>query len=505
MTNMNKKSLFVYVILYLLIGLSMLLTTCGNLLPTGKEYALVRISLGGVAEPKSAAPRAVPELVDSFQLTVSADNMESVELSFADSFIELDVPAGTARTFTLTAFDARGVRLYTGSATEDLIGGSETTIPILLKLLIPAPLRMEGTIAFGETSGTIDIVFPQELETGQDMASLPLSGSIHYSGQDFPISGSFDSYTGILNVSAAGSLGADIVEFIIEYTYSPGDDSSGGTIVMVLNSTTRINGSISLIAIFAEDEDVTKYLGTASGYIQWTVSTQGATMTGAWANAYDPDSFGILAGTVSGNILNMDNIGEDGESIGRGVGTLDGDTMYGTYHGEDLYGYSSGKKTDANGVRIPNADSDPAEYKLTRILEAINNGLLQVDFSTAPWPDEDGEDETYQNGDGSVQYRHYISSSYGYAEITFSNFIDEITGLTINGTWNSEGPDPQHTTSDMDLTADESGLTQVVLTADFDSVVGASSVTFSSAVITLDGIPLDINILEYLFLEWSNM
>ena len=83
-------------------------------------FTTVHIDVGGITDSRGVA-RAVPQNVASFKLTITAEGMDTIEKTFTGSSVTLEVLAGSARTFTLIAYDADGVKLYSGSKTVDLV------------------------------------------------------------------------------------------------------------------------------------------------------------------------------------------------------------------------------------------------------------------------------------------------------------------------------------------------------------------------------------------------
>ena len=105
-----------------------LLTTCSPLNPVNLKTSKVTLNTG----INPAVSRAAASDVASFQLTVTADGMATVEKEFTDDSISLEIVAGPARTFTLQAFDADENILFSGSSTINLTAGEPAEIVIEL-------------------------------------------------------------------------------------------------------------------------------------------------------------------------------------------------------------------------------------------------------------------------------------------------------------------------------------------------------------------------------------
>src|SRR5271169_5390102 len=94
----------------------------------------------------SSADAAIPTIVQSLRLTVSAPDMNTIiasmpvaGLSSPDFVVE--VPNGTQRHFMVDGLDATGVRQYTGDTFADLIGNpAQLTINMVLATDITPPV-----------------------------------------------------------------------------------------------------------------------------------------------------------------------------------------------------------------------------------------------------------------------------------------------------------------------------------------------------------------------------
>lgn len=139
--SLYEKTILVFLFFLSAVILLSLLTSCENGLFGNSAYGTVRIDLGAAGRAASEADetgfsaKAVSDSVASFVLTVEAEGMDTIEQSFSGTDIELEVPAGPARTFTLTAYGPEGLKLFSGSAVADVQGGSSVTLTIILKLL----------------------------------------------------------------------------------------------------------------------------------------------------------------------------------------------------------------------------------------------------------------------------------------------------------------------------------------------------------------------------------
>jgi hypothetical protein len=147
------------------------LSACGPYV-AGAKYAVVIISTG------AGSRAAAAEDIVSFSLTVSADDMETIEQTFTGPVIELEVPAGTARTFTMAAYDSEGLKPYEGTVTRDLIGGQTTTLSIVMELLSDANniTSLDINIGGQESSGSYGIVNDA---LGAALGVVPLGTSLN--------------------------------------------------------------------------------------------------------------------------------------------------------------------------------------------------------------------------------------------------------------------------------------------------------------------------------------
>jgi DNA-binding beta-propeller fold protein YncE len=95
------------------------------------------LSDNGTSIVSLAASKSVPSRITEITLSVSGDGMETVSKSIDpdQSSLTLEIPAGEARTFSLTM--ANKTVTFSGSVTEDLTAGEETELSI--------PLELSGT------------------------------------------------------------------------------------------------------------------------------------------------------------------------------------------------------------------------------------------------------------------------------------------------------------------------------------------------------------------------
>lgn len=121
-------------LLFLLGGAALLVAGCSGNLPSSASTREVVVSA-------LAKDLGVGSNVTGIVLAVTAADMETItqsaEMVNGEATIELEVPIGEDRVFTMTAFDAEEVALYSGSRTADVLGGQITEIIIDLEPQVP--------------------------------------------------------------------------------------------------------------------------------------------------------------------------------------------------------------------------------------------------------------------------------------------------------------------------------------------------------------------------------
>lgn len=129
-----------------MMALLLILTGCQG--QGGEETASVRLSLdlaGSQAKAAKAAQAPAPSGIASVQVEVTGSGMDPLSLSVdvspdVETTVALEVPAGPARRFVVTAFDAEGTARFRGEATVDLVSGSSSNVTIsMVSLDIPVP------------------------------------------------------------------------------------------------------------------------------------------------------------------------------------------------------------------------------------------------------------------------------------------------------------------------------------------------------------------------------
>ncbi len=134
---------------------------------------LVRVELG------SASGRAVPSVVSAVELTVKADDMDSLAVALAapSYAASVEVPAGKARIFSVVARDATGVARYAGDASLDVKGGK--SIDLSISLAAVYRLTYDGN---GAASGTAP-VDPAYYRAGATATVLGNTGTLALPGR----------------------------------------------------------------------------------------------------------------------------------------------------------------------------------------------------------------------------------------------------------------------------------------------------------------------------------
>lgn len=116
--------------------------------------ASVRITLNTNAAEKAAARRAAPAPSGIVSVTVDVSGPGMEPLSTASdanhdgvTTLALEVPAGPARRFDVTAFDNTGAARYQGSDTVDLVSGASVTLTIEMVVIQINPLQIDPPAA----------------------------------------------------------------------------------------------------------------------------------------------------------------------------------------------------------------------------------------------------------------------------------------------------------------------------------------------------------------------
>ncbi len=120
----TRLNLIILIITVILIG------SCNPLIIEEPNLSYVSIDTGITLG--FAGSRASVSDVASFRLKVEASDMEEIEQTYTESIINIKVEAGSGRTFTLTAFDAIGNNLFSGSSKVDLVAGQSAEIVITM-------------------------------------------------------------------------------------------------------------------------------------------------------------------------------------------------------------------------------------------------------------------------------------------------------------------------------------------------------------------------------------
>lgn len=121
-------------LLTLLGGAALLVAGCSGNSPSAANSREVVVSA-------LAKDLGIGSNITGIVLTVTAADMETItqeaELVNGEATIQLEVPIGEDRVFTMTAFNAGEVALYNGSRTADILGGQITEIIIDLEPQVP--------------------------------------------------------------------------------------------------------------------------------------------------------------------------------------------------------------------------------------------------------------------------------------------------------------------------------------------------------------------------------
>lgn len=101
----------------------------------GEETASVRLSLDLAGSQAKAAQAPAPRGITSVRVEVTGPEMAPVSTSVevnsdAEPIVVLNIPAGPARRFVVTALDVEGTAQFRGEATVDLVPGSSPNVTI---------------------------------------------------------------------------------------------------------------------------------------------------------------------------------------------------------------------------------------------------------------------------------------------------------------------------------------------------------------------------------------
>lgn len=134
--------------------------------------ASVRITLNTNAAEKATARRAAPAPSGIVSVTVDVSGPGMEPLSTASdanhdgvTTLALEVPAGPARRFDVTAFDNTGAARYQGNDTVDLVSGASVTLTIEMVVIQINPLQIDPPAAILTRSAT------QTFTLGEDAPS----------------------------------------------------------------------------------------------------------------------------------------------------------------------------------------------------------------------------------------------------------------------------------------------------------------------------------------------
>ena len=113
--------------LILVLIIAVIITACTNPLAPANGTALISINTG--LNISAEGSKGLSD-VASFKLTISADDMTTIEQTFTEPSFTIEIEAGADRTFKLDALDANGNILYSGSTTVTLIAGEDAVVQI---------------------------------------------------------------------------------------------------------------------------------------------------------------------------------------------------------------------------------------------------------------------------------------------------------------------------------------------------------------------------------------
>ncbi|THB62807.1 MAG: hypothetical protein D6B26_06800 [Spirochaetaceae bacterium] len=125
--------------LVVLLILTVLLTAACSQSPwQAANTATVTVDSGIPADGRSAQTArsaTAPSGVESLLLTVAASDMLPLAQEFTSGTLQMSVPAGNGRLFTLAALDASGLPRYMGSTRKDLRANETATLQITMRPL----------------------------------------------------------------------------------------------------------------------------------------------------------------------------------------------------------------------------------------------------------------------------------------------------------------------------------------------------------------------------------
>jgi len=137
----------------MMVALVLFFTGCQN--GEGNGTASVRLSFNlsssktGAAKTSSAP---APAGITSIRIDVTGPDMEPLSRSVnvnpeAETVVDLEIPAGPARRFVVTAFDNTNAARYQGSETVDLTSGAAVTLRIDMVVIEINPLQIDPPAA----------------------------------------------------------------------------------------------------------------------------------------------------------------------------------------------------------------------------------------------------------------------------------------------------------------------------------------------------------------------
>lgn len=209
-----KKNL-IYI---LIITAAVFIAACNPLIPINLETSRVTIDTG--IDLSAAGSKAVPTGIASFKLTVTAVGMTTVENTFTEESVSLEIEAGTARTFTLEALDAAVNVMFSGSTTLDLTSGQAASVAITMS-------KAGFNITFNTNGGSaITAVFAADNSLITAPAVPTKAGYTFtgwYSDSDLKTPWVFTSSTVTADMTLYAKWTAAVVSFTVSF------DSNGGS------------------------------------------------------------------------------------------------------------------------------------------------------------------------------------------------------------------------------------------------------------------------------------